>query len=145
MNNEKGMTLIELLVAIVIAGIIVVPLVTLMVSTLTVSQSQGKETNIAYVAQEVMEKVVHQTPTLGIGQYCWSNMEGQCSGYTLLTNLYSNSAVHDEVVVIVRVTDYEGPFHEVTVKVLNETTVSNGSNEVARENEIELVTVVRTP
>ena len=57
MKNEKGVTLIELLVAVVIAGIIIVPLLTIMTGTFTRTAAQGKETQIAYIAQEVMEKV----------------------------------------------------------------------------------------
>ena len=57
MKNEKGITLVELLVAVVIAGIIIVPLLTIMTGTFTRTVSQGKETQIAYVAQEVMEKI----------------------------------------------------------------------------------------
>ena len=57
MKNEKGITLVELLVAVVIAGIIIVPLLTIMTGTFTRTASQEKETQIAYVAQEVMEKV----------------------------------------------------------------------------------------
>ena len=57
MKNEKGITLVELLVAVVIAGIIIVPLLTIMTGTFTRTASQEKETQIAYVAQEVMEKI----------------------------------------------------------------------------------------
>ena len=57
MKNEKGITLVELLVAVVIAGIIIVPLLTIMTGTFTRTVSQEKETQIAYVAQEVMEKI----------------------------------------------------------------------------------------
>ena len=57
MKNEKGITLVELLAAVVIAGIIIVPLLTIMTGTFTRTVSQEKETQIAYVAQEVMEKI----------------------------------------------------------------------------------------
>ena len=52
MKNEKGITLVELLAAVVIAGIIIVPLLTIMTGTFTRTASQEKETQIAYVAQE---------------------------------------------------------------------------------------------
>ena len=65
MKNEKGITLIELLAAVVIAGIVIVPLLTIMTGTFTRTISQEKETEIAYVAQEVMEKVrQNNTPDL---------------------------------------------------------------------------------
>jgi len=62
MKNEKGITLIELLAAVVIAGIVIVPLLTIMTGTFTRTISQEKETEIAYVAQEVMEKVRLNVP-----------------------------------------------------------------------------------
>ena len=57
MKNEKGITLIELLAAVVIAGIVIVPLLTIMTGTFTRTVSQGKETQLMYFAQEVMENV----------------------------------------------------------------------------------------
>ena len=57
MKNEKGITLIELLAAVVIAGIVIVPLLTIMTGTFTRTASQGKETQLMYFAQEVMENV----------------------------------------------------------------------------------------
>ena len=64
MKNEKGITLVELLVAVVITGIIIVPLLTVMTGTFTRTASQEKETQIAYVAQEVMEKIRQQSPVI---------------------------------------------------------------------------------
>ena len=77
MKNEKGITLVELLVAVVIAGIIIVPLLTIMTGTFTRTVSQEKETQIAYVAQEVMEKIRLQPnylpkPTIK-EVYCYPN------------------------------------------------------------------------
>ena len=71
MKNEKGITLVELLVAVVIAGIIIVPLLTIMTGTFTRTVSQENETEIAYVAQDVMEKV--RLHSIAEGTYCWSN------------------------------------------------------------------------
>ena len=74
MKNEKGITLIELLAAVVIAGIVIVPLLTIMTGTFTRTISQEKETEIAYVAQEVMEKVrQNNTPVLKTSG-CWTNI-----------------------------------------------------------------------
>ena len=64
MKNEKGITLVELLAAVVIAGIIIVPLLTIMTGTFTRTASQEKETQIAYVAQEVMEKIRLNAPVI---------------------------------------------------------------------------------
>ncbi|WP_332629262.1 type II secretion system protein [Halalkalibacter flavus] len=44
MRDEKGVTLIELLVAIVIAGIILVPLLTIMTGTFSRTVSQDQDT-----------------------------------------------------------------------------------------------------
>ena len=52
MKNEKGITLVELLVAVVIAGIIIVPLLTIMTGTFTRTMSQEKETKIADVVKK---------------------------------------------------------------------------------------------
>lgn len=57
MKDEKGVTLIELLVAVVIAGIVIVPLLTVMTGTFSRTASQGRETQLMYFAQEVMETV----------------------------------------------------------------------------------------
>ena len=43
MKNEKGITLVELLVAVVIAGIIIVPLLTIMTGTFTRTIAKKKK------------------------------------------------------------------------------------------------------
>ena len=53
MKNEKGITLVELLVAVVIAGIIIVPFLTIMTGTFTRTASQEKETQIAYKIHQI--------------------------------------------------------------------------------------------
>ena len=71
---RKGITLIELLAAVVIAGIVIVPLLTIMTGTFTRTISQEKETELDYVAQEVMEKVrQNNTPVLKTSG-CWTNI-----------------------------------------------------------------------
>ena len=56
MKNEKGITLIELLVTVVIIGIIIIPLLTLFTGTFSRTVVQGKESQIGYYAEEVMEE-----------------------------------------------------------------------------------------
>ncbi|OLO40527.1 hypothetical protein BTR23_05925 [Alkalihalophilus pseudofirmus] len=56
MNNQKGITLIELLVTIVILGIIIIPILTLMTNAFTNTVSQGRETQVLYFAQQVIEE-----------------------------------------------------------------------------------------
>ena len=74
MKNEKGITLVELLVAVVIAGIIIVPLLTVMTGTFTRTASQEKETQITYVAQEVMEKIRLQPLIIYQSKQCKVNI-----------------------------------------------------------------------
>ena len=63
MKNEKGITLIELLVAVVIAGIVIVPLLTDYDRKFYTNSKSRKETEVAYVAQEVME-IVDKIPSI---------------------------------------------------------------------------------
>src|SRR6476619_5495787 len=100
MKNEKGITLIELLVAVVIAGIVIVPLLTIMTGTFTRTISQEKETEIAYVAQEVTEKVrQNNTPALKIGG-CWTNISSisGCDSLAVL-DINTNLEIYVEEVV----------------------------------------------
>jgi len=57
MNNEKGVTLIELLISIVIAGMVIVPLLLIMTGSFTRTIHQGKDTQLIYFGQQVMETI----------------------------------------------------------------------------------------
>ncbi|MDC3416977.1 type IV pilus modification PilV family protein [Aquibacillus salsiterrae] len=57
MRNEKGMTLVELLISIVIVGLIIVPLFVILTGTFTRTVEQGKDTQLAYFGQEIMERI----------------------------------------------------------------------------------------
>ncbi|WP_077214137.1 prepilin-type N-terminal cleavage/methylation domain-containing protein [Bacillus dakarensis] len=75
MKNERGITLIELLAAVVIIGIVIVPILMLMTGTFTRTISQGKESEIVYFAQEVMEEArASSYPKTGI-----TEIYGTCS------------------------------------------------------------------
>jgi prepilin-type N-terminal cleavage/methylation domain-containing protein len=55
LNNEKGVTLIELLISVVIAGIIIVPLMFIMSGSFTRTVEQGEDTQLTYYGQQIME------------------------------------------------------------------------------------------
>jgi type II secretory pathway pseudopilin PulG len=169
MKNEKGITLVELLVAIVIAGIVIVPLLTIMTGTFTRTVSQEKETQIAYVAQEVMEKVrleasKIESPTNYVEDsskkkkmvYCLQKnnliyTEKGESCIEEIPNAYkpSNYDSSDNYFITIYFNEYNSVdfpnFYEVTVTVFENMKVINGgenSTVTDKENSIELVTVV---
>lgn len=57
MNNEKGVTLIELLISVVIAGLVIVPLMLIMTGSFTRTTEQGRDTQLIYFGQQVMEEI----------------------------------------------------------------------------------------
>lgn len=169
MKNEKGITLVELLAAVVIAGLIIVPLLTIMTGTFTRTVSQEKETQIAYVAQEVMEKVrlnASNTESPGSfveagGQkkmvYCLQKdnliyIEKGVSCMEEIPNIYKPSTFDllDNYFVTIYFNEYNSveypDFYEVTVTVFENTKVVNGGENgtvTDKENLIELITVVK--
>lgn len=154
MNNQKGVTLIELLVAIVILGIILVPTLTIMTGTATRTVSQEKETSNAYLAQEVMEKIrfnegdykVVRNPDGTEKYYCYSDIADACTDHEDLIFIDSLSLRGDEIVEVY-VSQYpdEPAFNQVRVIVTSNDKISYGANGgiVDKENRIELVTVVK--
>jgi prepilin-type N-terminal cleavage/methylation domain-containing protein len=154
MNNQKGVTLIELLVAIVILGIIIVPTLTIMTGTATRTVSQGKETSNAYLAQEVMEKIrinsgdniVDRNSDGTERYYCYSVIADACNGHQNLSFIDPLSLRGDEIVeVYVSRYPAEFAFNQVRVVVTSNDKISYGANSgiVDKENWIELVTVVK--
>ena len=168
MKNEKGITIVELLAAVVIAGIIIVPLLTIMTGSFTRTMSQEKETKIAYVAQEVMEKIrLHASDIELPANYSIINgkrqmtyclqasdpiysqkgeacIEGLPTDYQ--TSTFSSS---DQYFITVHFIEYDPinyqDFYEVTVTVFEDTkVVIGGENSTVKdkENSVELVTVV---
>ncbi|MCL7748095.1 type IV pilus modification PilV family protein [Halalkalibacter alkaliphilus] len=154
MRDEKGVTLIELLVAIVIAGIILVPLLTIMTGTFSRTVSQDQDTRNAYIAQTVIEKVRINDSDGGLhmeGVYCW-NSEGRsaaCSDADYsLPNLYrENVDSSRDYTIEVTVHPYSPnlSFNEVSVKVSNYSLISTGpeSGMFKKLNQVELITVVK--
>ena len=122
MKNEKGITLVELLAAVVIAGIIIVPLLTTMTDSFTRTVSQKNETEIAYVAQDVMEKV--RLHSIDEGTYCWSNPNSLCGTNNLPFDYIPSTDPADLYNIKVEITSKEYPyndkFNEVAVEVINQ-------------------------
>jgi prepilin-type N-terminal cleavage/methylation domain-containing protein len=56
MKNQKGVTLIELLVAVALLGIVVIPIITMMTGSYTNTVIQGRESKSLYYAQEIIEE-----------------------------------------------------------------------------------------
>ncbi|WP_102274397.1 type IV pilus modification PilV family protein [Cytobacillus massiliigabonensis] len=146
MKNEKGITLVELLAAVVIAGIVIVPLLTIMTGTFTRTISQEKESEMAYIAQEVMEKIrLKNTPSL-LSDGCWTNVDyidNSCKGP--LNEINVNTNLHVYISTEVKTSPENPNFDEVKLIVKTPIKVVNGSGGKIedRSREIELVTVVK--
>ncbi|WP_338470410.1 type II secretion system protein [Niallia sp. XMNu-256] len=146
MTNEKGITLVELLVAVVIAGLIIVPLLTIMTGTFTRTIRQEKETEIAYVAQEMMEKVRQNNISALQKSGCWTNIStvNECGvlseiGLSITKDVY--------VEAVVKPSPYYSDYNEVEIIVkMPSAGVKSGSEGVWEKDEfISLVTVVLKP
>ncbi|WP_209121986.1 prepilin-type N-terminal cleavage/methylation domain-containing protein [Alkalihalobacillus sp. BA299] len=149
MKNQKGVTLIELLVTIVLLGIIVIPFLTLMTDAFTNTVSQGKETQIIYYAQEVIEEariITYPEGLEGVTIYGTCTTELGCSEIDpnnrmepILTDtdilyklVFSN--ITNVTSDLVRNKELEKSFYEI--KVIVESTKPN-------PKEVEFVTVVK--
>jgi len=73
MNNEKGVTLIELLISVVIAGMVIVPLLLIMTGSLTRTVKQGEDTQLTYYGQQIMEKIRDNGYEDGTKYYCYKD------------------------------------------------------------------------
>ncbi len=145
MKNEKGITLIELLVAVAIIGIVLVPILTLLTGTFSRTIVQGKESQINYYAQEVIEEARVTTYSDGLAG---SKLFGSCtesSGCTPIdVNLKDESRVNRTNVDAIYSIAFRVPsetnqnirahFYEIVVTVL--------TNDATRKS-VELTTVVR--
>lgn len=127
MNNEKGVTLIELLVSVVIAGMVIVPLLLIMTGSFTRTVEQGEDTQLNYYGQQTMEIIREKGFKSGASptQYYCQKDQGCVS--TVLANYEATVTITEKTV------EYNGiQFFEVTAKV-----VSNDASS------LELVTVVK--
>ncbi|MGS2777288.1 type IV pilus modification PilV family protein [Robertmurraya sp. GLU-23] len=76
MNNEKGVTLIELLISVVIAGMAIIPLLLIMTGSFTRTTEQGRDTQLIYFGQQVMEEIRQNGFTGSTQNYDCSTTQG---------------------------------------------------------------------
>ncbi|MBM7662315.1 prepilin-type N-terminal cleavage/methylation domain-containing protein [Bacillus mesophilus] len=134
MKNENGITLIELLAAIVIVGIVLVPLLTVMTGSFTRTVAQGKDTQLSYYGQEVMEIIREQGYEEGT-----SATEYYCLKDRGCVTIQDTSVTYDAKVTITADPDPDDinttiPIYEITIEVESQTDSTN---------RYELVTVVK--
>jgi prepilin-type N-terminal cleavage/methylation domain-containing protein len=145
MKNENGMTLIELLAAVAIIGIVIVPTLMLITGTFTRTVVQGKESQINYYAQEVIEEARVSSYPGGLNRVYGTCTEAAgCSAIDLLKNDLTlvDRANKDAVYTItfksldpaITNTNLRNKFYEI--KVLIETNETPGKR-------VELTTVVK--
>lgn len=127
MRNEKGMTLVELLVAVVIGGMVIIPLMLVMTGSFTRTTAHGTDTNLAYFGQQVMEKV--RRNELATTSYACYKTTGCVA--------WNNQTDHTAKVDVTSTTQTYGTgisFKEVKVVVTSRTN---------SQDKVELVTVVK--
>jgi prepilin-type N-terminal cleavage/methylation domain-containing protein len=143
MKNEKGITLVELLVAVAIFGIVTVPILMLITGTFSRTIIQGKESRINYYAQEVIEEARVSTYPSGLS-ILYGTCTEDCSPIDLqkntasLINLTNKDAMYsitfkplDPSITNTKLRDH---FYEIIVTVETNDTPSHS---------IELTTVVK--
>lgn len=130
-RDQSGITLVELLVAVVIMSIIIIPILTLMTNSSTRTATQGKESQLIYFAQEIIEQIKS-------GNRSAMNEWGNCSVYAGCNSLVTEA--DGQARYTVTVTQFTNPyggaiqFNEVKVEVTSLNVVSPP---------MELVTVIR--
>jgi prepilin-type N-terminal cleavage/methylation domain-containing protein len=127
MNNEKGVTLIELLVSVVIAGMVIVPLLLIMTGSFTRTVEQGEDTQLNYYGQQIMENIREKGYKSGTSPTQYFCKEDQGCASTTIANYDAKVTITEKTV-----RHSEIDFTEITAKV-----VSNDSSS------LELVTVVK--
>lgn len=133
-KDQSGVTLVELLVAIVIMSIIIFPILTLMTNSSTRTVIQGKESQMLYFAQEVMETYKVNT-NLSPGD----EIVGYCS-----IDTGCNPSVDESIAdarYVVNVSSYPNPYSGGST--FNQIIVSVTSVDVVTNN-VELITVVKS-
>lgn len=75
-QGQAGLTLIELLVVIVLMSIVTIPLITMFGDTYQRTVHQGKDNQLLFYAQEVMEEVLNDS-NLAVTQPFYD--QGECS------------------------------------------------------------------
>ena len=145
MRNEKGITLVELLVAVAIIGSVTVPILMLITGTFSRTIIQGTESRISYYAQEVIEEARVSSYPGGLNiLYGTCTEDSGCSSIDLQKNAATliNQTNKDAIYSItfkpldptITNTILRDHFYEIIVKVESTNTPSNS---------VELTTVVR--
>jgi prepilin-type N-terminal cleavage/methylation domain-containing protein len=132
-KDQSGVTLVELLAAIAILSIIIFPILTLMTNSSTRTVIQGKESQMLYFAQEVMETYKVDT-SLSNGEYV-----GFCSIDAGCIPSVDESIA--DASYVVTVSNYPNPYSGSST--FNQIIVSVTSLDVVT-NDVELVTVVKS-
>lgn len=108
-KNEAGVTLVELLVAVAIMSIILVPILTLMSNSYSRTVQQGADSQVFYFAQEIIEEIKYGTrPAENRSGYC--NLASGC-----LTTLAESAALAR---YSIEVQPYQGSSSLLEVRVL---------------------------
>lgn len=132
-KGQSGVTLVELLAALVILSIIIFPILTLMTSSSTRTVVQGKESQMLYFAQEVMEKYKAEI-SLSTGEFM-----GFCSIDAGCIPSVDESIADARYVV--NVSSYPNPYSGGST--FNQIIVSVSSQDIVADD-VELVTVVKS-
>jgi len=152
MKDERGLTLVELLVAIVILGMVLIPLLTIMTGTTVRTVANEKGATNLYIAQEVMEKIrmnhgIYKVDRDSDGSertYCFSKVTGICDGYQSLRSDFEHELMieNDQMIelTVSKVIDHPS-FNQVEVLVANVRLDDEGV--VKKKNGIEFVTAVK--
>lgn len=126
-TNQAGVTLVELLIAIAILGIILVPILTLITDSSARTAIQGKESQLIYFAQEIIEEMKAKERPI-------AQASGQCS---LQAGCRSSLVTEAEASYVIKVEEYldsgSSSLVEVRVQVASLNVVAD---------QVELVTVM---
>lgn len=152
MRDERGLTLVELLVAIVILGMILIPLLTIMTGATVRTLANEKGATNLYIAQEVIEKIrmnhgIYKVDRNSDGSertYCFSKVTGICDGYQPFPSDFEHELMLENnqmiELTVSKVSDHPS-FNQVEVVVAN--TVLDSEGAVKKKNGIEFVTAVK--
>jgi prepilin-type N-terminal cleavage/methylation domain-containing protein len=135
-KDQSGLTLVELLAAIAIMSIIILPIITLMTNSSTRTAIQGKESQLSYFAQEVIEEIKSNRSLRSGIVSNGGQKTGECmldQGCNLSASSFSDfDATYEVQITPVRYAGYS--FYEIVVKVESTDVVAPS---------VSLVTVVR--
>lgn len=127
-TDQAGVTLVELLIAIAILGIILVPILALITDSSTRTAIQGKESQLIYFAQEIIEEMKAEERPVAQGS-------GQCSPQAgCRSSLVTGAEAAYEITVDEYLDSGSSRLAEVRVQVTSLNVVTD---------QVELVTVMK--